>query len=146
MTIRKAEITDLPQLAVLFNAYRIFYQQEPNLNSAARFLTERILQQDSTIYIALLGEKMAGFIQLYPVFSSVRMKRLFLLNDLFVAEEFRGRGISIALIDKAKELCLSSGACGFMLETTKDNAIANILYQKIGLELDTAHNIYSWNA
>nr|WP_294943683.1 GNAT family N-acetyltransferase [uncultured Mucilaginibacter sp.] len=146
MTIREAEITDLPQLAVLFNAYRVFYQQQPELDSGAGFLKERISQQESVIYIAILDEEVVGFVQLYPIFSSVRMKRLWLLNDLFVAEEVRGQGISIALIDKAKELCLSSGACGFMLETTKDNAIANILYQKMGLELDTAHNIYSWDA
>ena len=56
------------------------------------------------------------------------MKRLWLLNDLFVVNNHRGKGISVALIDKAKEHCKQTRACGLILETAKDNKVGNNLY------------------
>jgi GNAT superfamily N-acetyltransferase len=88
---------------------------------------------------------LAGFVQLYPLFSSTRMKKLWLLNDLFVQEEYRGKGYSLALIEKSKKLCEETGACGLMLETHKENIIGNKLYERTGFSLDAEHNYYSWN-
>ena len=73
------------------------------------------------------------------------MKRFWLLNDLFVLPEQRSKGISIELINAAKELCRTSNSCGMMLETAKTNLIGNNLYPKTGFELDEEHNYYSWN-
>ena len=85
-----------------------------------------------------------GFVQLYPIFSSTRMKRLWLLNDLFVQPEYRGKGISIALINEAKNLCRRTGSCGMILETAKDNSIGNNLYIRTGFLPDRDHNYYEW--
>jgi len=143
--IRKATINDLDELARLFNSYRVFYHKESDIECARQFLSERIAKNESELFVSFNGTVMTGFTQLYPLFSSTRMKRLWLLNDLFVKEEFRGQGFSIALIERAKELCRQTGACGFMLETARSNAIGNQLYQKTGLELDTEHHVYSWD-
>jgi GNAT superfamily N-acetyltransferase len=89
---------------------------------------------------------MVGFVLLYPLFSSTRMEKLWLLNDLYVDENHRGKGYSIALINRAKELCKETKACGLMLETSKENAIGNRLYPTTGFTLDKDHNFYSWNA
>jgi GNAT superfamily N-acetyltransferase len=142
--IRKATTQDLPELVRLFNAYRIFYRKESDIEAAMLFLKERMTKSESVIFISLNENVITGFTQLYPLFSSTRMKRLWLLNDLFVDEKFRGKGISVALIDKTKEWCKQTDACGFMLETAKTNAIGNQLYQKTELELDTEHNVYNW--
>jgi GNAT superfamily N-acetyltransferase len=144
MEVRKSNIDDLDDLAGLFNDYRIFYKKEPDIERAKEFLKERLTKNESEIFVAFCDNQMAGFVQLYPVFSSIRMKRFWLLNDLFVKDEFRGRGFSIALIERAKELCRQSGACGFMLETAKSNIIGNRLYQKMGLRLDKEYNVYNW--
>jgi GNAT superfamily N-acetyltransferase len=145
MEIKKATIEHLPELAVLFNGYRIFYRKESDLEGAEQFLKERLTKNESEIFVSFSGTTMTGFTQLYPLFSSARMKKLWLLNDLFVDENFRGKGFSIALMDRAKDLCRQTGACGFMLETAKTNSIGNQLYQKMGLELDTEHNVYNWD-
>lgn len=144
MEIRKSTIGDLNELTRLFTAYRAFYKKEPDIENAKEFLKDRITYNESEIFAAFSGNRMAGFVQLYPLFSSLRMKRFWLLNDLFVAEEFRGQGFSIALIERTKELCRQSDACGFMLETAKSNIIGNQLYQKMGLHLDKEYNVYNW--
>ena len=73
------------------------------------------------------------------------MKKLWLLNDLYVEENYRGKGYSVALINKAKELCKETKACGLILETSKENTVGNKLYPKTGFSLDTEHNYYSWD-
>ena len=145
MKIRKASIDDIPQLAALFDAYRVFYEKTSDVKQAIIFLSERIQKNESVIFVAENEEKqLTGFVQLYPLFSSTRMKRYWLLNDLFVAPEQRSKGISVALIDAAKELCQTTGSCGMMLETAKSNVIGNNLYPKTGFVLDTAHHYYTW--
>lgn len=141
---RKATLEDIGQLSELFDQYRIFYQKDSDLPAAEQFLTERIENEDSRIFVAESGGKLIGFVQLYPLFSSTRMKRYWLLNDLFVNENDRGKGFSKALIEKAKEMAKSAGACGILLETAKSNDIGNSLYPNCGFEIYDEVNFYEW--
>ena len=69
----------------LFNDYRVYYEQEPDLQRASNFIKARLSREDSVIFLALSNEsdmKIAlGFTQLYPSFSSVSTKRLWILNE-----------------------------------------------------------------
>ena len=145
MIIRKAELEDVISLGLLFDNYRQFYKKETDIGGAERFLTERMKNNESEIFVAENEEKgLMGFVQLYPVFSSTRMKRLWLLNDLFVESGYRGKGISNQLINECKNLCRRTESCGMILETAKDNAIGNNLYLKTGFVPDSDHNYYEW--
>lgn len=146
MNIRKAELGDLRSLAELFDQYRVFYKKESDLVGAQSFLKDRIEKNESEIFVSFNdGEIMTGFTQLYPLFSSTRMQRFWLLNDLYVDAKYRRQGFSVALIERAKTLCRDSGACGMMLETAKLNVEGNELYPKTGFELDIDHNYYTWS-
>jgi len=141
---RKADIKDIDQLTELFDQYRSFYHKDSDIQKAAIFLRERIENKDSAIFVAESGGNLAGFVQLYPLFSSTRMKRYWLLNDLFVNEYYRGNGFSKALIEEAKDLARSTNACGILLETGKSNDIGNKLYPSCGFELYDEVNFYEW--
>lgn len=141
---RKATVQDLPQLAELFDQYRIFYHKESDIPAAENFLKDRIQNKDSEIFVAENENKLVGFVQLYPIFSSTRMKRYWLLNDLYVNKHYRGKGFSKELIEEAKELCRSTNACGVLLETGKNNEIGNQLYPSCGFELYDSVNFYEW--
>jgi ribosomal protein S18 acetylase RimI-like enzyme len=146
MVVRKALTDDVPLLVLLFEAYREFYQQASDPEAAAKFLKERIANKDAEIFVAENEQgELTGFVQLYPLFSSTRMKRFWLLNDLYVSPAQRGQGISVLLIDAAKELCRQTGSAGMMLETAKSNDIGNQLYPRTGFTLDEGHNYYSWD-
>jgi GNAT superfamily N-acetyltransferase len=113
---------------------------------AEEFISERLKLNDSQIFVAETDDKeLVGFVQLYPIFSSTRMQRLWLLNDLFVAKDHRGKGVSKQLIECSKELCKQTNACGLILETAKTNIVGNQLYPKVGFLLDNEHNYYSWD-
>ena len=146
MAIRKATTEDIDQLAVLFDQYRVFYKYMSDLAAARTFLSDRMKRGESEIYISEWDTgQIAGFVQLYPLFSSTRMKKLWLLNDLFVDPNFRGRGISLMLIDRAKQLAKETDSAGLLLETEKSNTIGNNLYPRAGFVADADHNYYSWN-
>lgn len=145
VTIRRATTSDLPQVANLFDAYRVFYGKTSDVKSASIFISERMQNEESVIFVADDAGTLVGFTQLYPLFSSVRMKKLWLLNDLFVDPKSRGKGVSVQLLDAAKQLCRDSGACGMYLETAKSNDIGNALYPRAGFTLNDEHNFYDWD-
>ena len=142
--IKRAHEGHLNELEVLFDDYRVFYRKESNLEGAKGFLIERILKKESVIFVALLEEKLVGFTQLYPLFSSTNMMPIWLLNDLFVAKEHRGKQISKGLIKAAQEHCKITKANGISLETEKNNVPGNALYPKMGFAIDQEHNFYFW--
>ena len=125
MRIREAETSDIDQLSKLFDSYRMFYGNESNIDISKKFLESRLSNKDSKVFICEVNNILTGFVQLYPLFSSTRVSKYWLLNDLFVDSEYRGNGYSKLLIDKAKELVKESNACGMMLETEKSNKIGN---------------------
>jgi len=141
---RKSTIQDLPQLAGLFDQYRVFYHKESDIPAAENFLKERIENKDSEIFVAEENGNLVGFVHLYPIFSSTRMKRYWLLNDLYVNENNRGKGYSKELIEEAKQLAKSTNACGVLLETGKNNDVGNQLYPACGFELYDSVNFYEW--
>ncbi|TWD91596.1 GNAT family acetyltransferase [Neobacillus bataviensis] len=142
MIIQKATLTELEPLTELFDLYRMFYKQESDLEGAKQFLSERISKDESVSFIALDGENPLGFVQLYPSFSSVSMKRLWILNDLYVKKEARGKGVGENLLKKAIEFAKETGAKGLFLETTNDNYNAQRLYEKIGYKKEANYFYY----
>ncbi len=103
MKIRKATTNDLDQLADLFNQYRVFYKKSSDIPAGKEFLGERMVNNESEIFVAINTEnEFAGFVQLYPIFSSTRMKRLWLLNDLFVAQIIVGRAFLLASLKRLR--------------------------------------------
>lgn len=144
MKIVQTDISQIDQLVELFDAYRLWYRKESDKKNAKDFLLQRIKNGESIIYACENeGGKLVGFTQLYPIFSSVRMKRMWLLNDLFVDPNFRGQDISKMLINQAQDLCRNTNACGILLETEKTNDIGNNLYPATGFELEE-NNFYFW--
>ncbi|MBT8257937.1 MAG: GNAT family N-acetyltransferase [Bacteroidia bacterium] len=132
----------VPDLIPLFDAYRIFYRQKSDYSGARKFLNDRLQNNEAIIYLAYEDENAVGFTQLFPIFSSVSMEPMYLLNDLYVEKNYRAKGIGKALIDKAKELCIDKGYKGLALQTEADNP-AQRIYEYLGFERD-ADLFYFW--
>jgi ribosomal protein S18 acetylase RimI-like enzyme len=136
-TIRPATLQDLPAVAYLFDQYRQFYKQAPDLEGAKDFLQARLEGQESVILVAPDQGEIIGFTQLYPIYSSVSMQKAWLLNDLFVSVANRGKGVATKLLDAAKQMGKNTGAKWLLLQTGADNVYAQALYAKNGWTLET---------
>jgi GNAT superfamily N-acetyltransferase len=144
LQIRQAQLADLEVLGPLFDGYRQFYRQPTDLARARHFLTERLSRHESEVLLALddTGAGL-GFIQLYPLFSSVRAVRTYLLNDLFVAATARRQGVGQALLIAAADHARHLGAASLSLTTAHDNLPAQALYESLGWQRDRHFCEYS---
>jgi len=132
-TVRRALAEDAALVAPLFDAYRVFYGQGSDLAGAQAFLSERLRLNESVVFLAKLASGVtAGFTQLYPAFTSVGVGRVWLLNDLFVAQEARRMGVSTALLGAARQHGLATGAARLVLTTETDNFPAQASYEAHG--------------
>jgi ribosomal protein S18 acetylase RimI-like enzyme len=136
MELRRATLLDLAELTPLFDGYRQFYGQASDPARAERFLRERLQLGESVIFLAREDGTAAGFVQLYPSFWSVAACRSWILNDLFVAPGFRGRGIARALLEHARLHAASTGAGGMSLATQHGNLPAQRLYESLDWQRD----------
>ena len=137
ISIVRAARKDIDDLIPLFDGYRQFYGQRSDPASAGAFLSERIDRDESVIYLAYTGPReAAGFTQLYPSFSSVSLKPLWILNDLFVRSDVRRGGVGRALLERARQHALETGAKGLVLSTGVANKSAQTLYESCGWQRD----------
>ena len=131
-------------VAPLFDAYRQFYGKAPDPGLAARFLSERIANGESIVYLAETRDGEAvGFTQLYPAFSSVSAGRTYILNDLFVAPSARRANIGRSLLHAAGEFARGKGALRLALSTAKSNEKAQMLYESEGWVKDEQFHHYT---
>jgi GNAT superfamily N-acetyltransferase len=142
LVIRPAGASDLEILAPLFDGYRQFYGEAADLELARRFIGERLARMDTVLFIAELRGHAAGFTHLFPIFSSTRCRRLWLLNDLFVDPGDRAAGVGRALLLAARAYAESTGACGLDLATAHTNVTAQRLYESLGWKLDQTFRHY----
>lgn len=144
LSIVQADVEQLAPLTRLFDAYRVFYGQESNTPAANHFLFERLINHESVIYMAYLKDRPVGFAQLYPSFSSVSMMPVWVLNDLYVAEDARRQGIGKALIARCQQLVQERQDKGLLLSTAVTNQAAQALYTKLGFKSDSDFQHYEW--
>ncbi|MGG2081120.1 GNAT family N-acetyltransferase [Lysinibacillus pakistanensis] len=146
MEMKTVTLATVKEVVPLFNAYREFYNQPSDLEQAEQFLKERLQKEESIIFLAYLDAQPVGFVQLFPIFSSVAMKKAFLLNDLFVAEHARKQGVAMRLIKECYAYCKNEDARYITLETATDNKQAQKLYEKLGMKIDqdVFHYIKYW--
>ena len=127
VTVRRAATGDLDTLADLFDDYRAFYDCPRDRSAARAFLSDRVIRGESIILVAHL-DRVVGFAQLYPAFSSISMARTMVLNDLFVLPNVRRHGIAGLLIDAAVAHARDVGAVRVELATQRTNDNAQRLY------------------
>ena len=144
ITTRLATLADLDGVAVLFDAYRQFYEQPPDLPLARSFLLTRLENKESVVILAIEAtQRLVGFCQLYPTFCSVEAKSIYTLYDLFVAPADRRSGAGSVLLRAAEQLCADSGKSRLDLTTAKSNTSAQAAYEALGWVRDEAFFTYS---
>ena len=142
MRVRRASFEDLALLVPLYDGYRQFYRQPSDPELAERFLRERLARGDSVIFLAEDESGALGFTQLYPIFSSISAAPAWVLNDLFVAPGVRRSGAGRALLERARQHGLETGARWLSLSTGRENREAQALYEKLGWVRDTEYYHY----
>lgn len=140
--IRQAVLSDLDAIVPLLDEYRQFYGQKSDREGAFHYLRARFEHGQSVLYLAEVEGQAVGFAQLFPTFSSVLMRRTFVLNDLYVAPRARRSGIARALLQAAENHARATGAARLSLITAVDNLPGQSLYESCGWTRERAFYTY----
>jgi GNAT superfamily N-acetyltransferase len=127
---------ELEWLLPLIAAYQRFYEveeidEERNRSFFRRFLAP---SEDGLLLGARAGGELVGYACLYWHFSSLAARESVLMNDLFVSEAARGRGVGRALIEASAAVARERGAAHLEWSTAPDNLTAQRLYDSTGAE------------
>ena len=142
--IKTASLDDLNILADLFDAYRQFYEQAPDVLAARNFIEQRLHNNQSIILLAQDNNKNAlGFCQLYPTFCSVIAAPIYILSDLFVTPAARRTGAGKKLLLAAEALAKQQSIARLDLTTAKTNLTAQTLYESLGWQRDRVFIAYN---
>jgi GNAT superfamily N-acetyltransferase len=127
---------EFEQLLPLIAAYQRFYEVEEIDEERNRAFFRRFLapSEDGLLLGARRDGRLVGYACLYWHFSSLEACESVLMNDLFVAEEARGKGIGRALIEASAEVARERGDGFVEWATAPDNLTAQRLYDSTGAE------------
>ncbi|MBV8375001.1 MAG: GNAT family N-acetyltransferase [Candidatus Eremiobacteraeota bacterium] len=142
LTIRTAEARDIEDLAPLFDAYRSFFTKGQDLAVSRAFLIERIMRNESVVLAAFEETVCAGFLQLYPLFSSWYCKRQWFLSDLYVEPRFRGRGVGKRLVRACLDFAGKTAARAVLVELPLSEPHLVRFYEQLGFAKDGVFDLY----
>ncbi|TDU76848.1 GNAT family N-acetyltransferase [Streptomyces sp. KS 21] len=141
VVVRVAGDGDVDVAGGLFRGYLDFYEvkvEDPDRPRA--FLAERIRAGESLVLLADIPEAgTVGFAQVYRTFSSLALRPVWILSDLYVDPSGRRTGAGRALLRDVLRRAREAGVAGVQLETAYDNHVAQSLYEAEGFERDAFH-------
>lgn len=144
MEIHRASIADLEAVLPLVAGYRTFYERASDAEAERAYVESQLAKGTSIMFVARIDGNAVGFAQLFPAFSTVRLRPALILEDLFVAPEARRRGVAGALLDAALAHARDAGAAVMFLETAITNEAAQALYEAHGWTRE--REFYKYNA
>lgn len=137
--IKKIEKNEADAVIDLFNKYRLFYRQPSDIELAKHFISERLNNNDSVVFVAFDENNdkniPVGFAQLFPKYSSVRAVKNWILNDLYIEAGYRKQGIGTNLIQTAIDFAKSTNSQFVQLSTQASNYTAQRLYEVMGFTI-----------
>lgn len=144
MKIIRANLNHCDELATLFDAYRVFYREQSDIEAARQYIHQRLIMFDAVIFIAKNKDgKIVAFTQFYPSLCSLEMRPIWILYDLFVHPDARRNGVGRLLLEQAKQFGIEQGAARLELSTENTNTPAQSLYENIGWKRDEKFFSYS---
>jgi ribosomal protein S18 acetylase RimI-like enzyme len=142
LTIRTAAMDDLDGLAPLFDAYRSFFTKGSDLDASRTFLAQRIERSESIILVAFEDAACAGFLQLYPLFSSWYCRRQWFLSDLYVEPQYRERGVGKRLVRACIDYAARTNGRAVLVELPISEPHLVRFYQQLGFAKDGIFDLY----
>ena len=144
-SFRVAEPSDADALVEMmrdFNEHERIAFDEPEVRAALAQLFEN--DSYGLACLILLGEEVAGYVVITFGFSVEFRGRDALIDELFVKDEFRGRGLGAAALRHAEGVCRDRGIRALHLEVDRVNARAQSVYFRAGFKDRGNHLLNKW--
>jgi GNAT superfamily N-acetyltransferase len=136
LTIRPIDPRDRVQWEPLWAGYNAFYGREgptvlpPEITEST---WRRFFDESEPVYalVAELDDRVVGLAHYLFHRSTTQLIDVCYLQDLFTAEDTRGKGVGRALIEAVRSRAKAAGSRRFYWQTHETNATAIALYSKL---------------
>jgi ribosomal protein S18 acetylase RimI-like enzyme len=140
-----AEQTDID---VILNLMRQFYTHEklPLNEFTAQDALSRLIA-DTTfgrVWLLKIQEKAIGYVILTFGYSIEFQGRDAFIDEIFIEEDYRGKGIGTKVIEFIESQCRESGIHAIHLEVERENMSAQSLYRKLGFQDHDRYLMTKW--
>jgi ribosomal protein S18 acetylase RimI-like enzyme len=132
VTVRQVEIQDKASWRELYFAYLKFYESEP-VESATELLWNRLTKDEPEIQglVAVSNGEVVGIAHFHYQLSTWTHTFHCYLEDLYVAEDARGKGVASALIAAVEDLAIQNKSSELFWITKESNTVARKLYERV---------------
>lgn len=132
--VRQTTREDRADVLRLMKGYLDFYQVEHPADSKLHDLLDTLEAQPERglQFLAEVDGEAVGFATLYSKFSTLRAQKVMVMNDLFVAPEYRKHGVGHALFQACKQHVQENGYAFMEWVTAPDNITAQNFYDREG--------------
>ena len=131
--IREAEISDSALVLSFIKELAEFERMGKEVTTTEAELRESLFQKrQANVLIAEIDGNPAAFALFYPVYSTFSGRQNLFLEDLFVKEEYRGKGIGKALMKQLAKIALQRGAKRLDWYVLEDNKSGSRFYKHLG--------------
>jgi GNAT superfamily N-acetyltransferase len=148
MNINIVSISEIEKIAPVFHEYRegsISYDGKSSIEESETWLRDRISNNEANIFSAVEDNKIIGFATLYNGFSSISLKKYWVLNDLYVIPAFRRKGCAKLILKEVHRYAKATNSKGIALETGVSNKKAQSLYENLGYKEDKLYKHFFWH-
>ncbi len=144
----KFTLAQLSDTDLLIELMKEFYTHERisfRKNDARRALTQILSNRSlGVIYLVKSGQDVAGYLVLTFGFSLEFKGRDAIVDELYLRESFRGKGLGKKCLRLAEKLCRSEGIRAIHLEVERANKRAQALYRKTGYRDHDRYLLTKW--
>jgi ribosomal protein S18 acetylase RimI-like enzyme len=136
----------LKALAVLTNHYMtdpMGDAQPLNKLQQLRLVDGLANHPTALVILAISNCKAVGLATCFVNFSTFKVKSYLYIHDIVVLDEYRGKGIGKALMQKLIEISEERKYCKVTLEVREDNTTAQQLYKNLGFD-ECSPNMLFW--
>lgn len=134
MRIIQATLEHLDVLTPMFIRYRELYGAMPLVEQSRAFLEQCLSTQQAVTFLAFdeATDKLMGFNLLYLSHSSLSLRPVWILNDIFVCEDSRRKQVARHLVIRAKEEAIKNNAVRIRVATNSANETTRKMYESLG--------------
>jgi GNAT superfamily N-acetyltransferase len=134
--IRPVERRDYAGWRPLWDGYNHFYGRHGSESLPERITEstwERFFSQSEPVHcvVAVIDQDIVGLVHFLYHRSTTRLNDVCYLQDLFTAEQLRGRGIGGKLILAVYEAARAAGSSRVYWQTQASNTVGRALYDKV---------------
>ena len=145
LNIYKVEEKDIDTLFDLINGLALYEKRPQDMTGTKEELSYWLFERNiATSFIAEHNGEIIGYALYYPIFGSFSAKGKVHLEDIFIKEEYRGKGFGKQFLSEVIKDVLANGYSGMEWSCLDWNTPSIAFYDKIGATRETGREYFEF--